>query len=351
FSYHLGIETRLGWEIIFRDIRFLFAIPAYLILRRYPPPRWLFWLALGTGTLVIFGAALVDYLEKTGGWRASGGTISIVFGHLCAATGLLSASGAVFLRDRWQRLLLLCAVVAAVIAAILSGTRGAWLALLCMGGLLFLLWWWRAGWQQRLISLLVLAVLAGVAATWLYKPLASRLQVAAVQWGGYHTVQQQITKLDLPVTGCINQPDFLQAYAAHFRRTKRNLVQIKIVNAGRLATLGCPWANAIRLHNIGDKSDWSSTPGRSIAETYKAPAQAVFWVKGRGSIQFGGTNASRTRINTKTWQRLELKFPRARWPAVLTFILGKGQTLDIAPVQIMPGEYTYFYTGSSIGSR
>lgn len=350
-SYSLGIKTRLGWEIIFRDIRFLFAIPLYLILRRYPLPRWLFWLALAIGALAAFGGALVDYLEKIGGWRASGATISIVFGHLCVAMGLLSASGAVFLHDRWQRLLLLCALVAAIIAIILSGTRGAWLALIGAGGVLLLFWWWRTGWRQRVLSIAVFIGLMVMASLFLYKPVVSRVHAGIDQWQAYRATQQQLADLDLPATGCLNQPAFLRTYAANFRRTARDMTQITVVEAKQLTTLGCPWQGAIRLHNIGDRSDWPSTPGRSISQIHNAPAHAVFWVKGRGSVQFSGTKESRTRINAKTWQRLELDFPNARWPTVLTFILGKGQTLELAPVQVTPGEYTYFYAGSSIGSR
>lgn len=350
-SYILGIQTRLGWEIIFRDIRFLFAIPAYLAIRHYPPPRRLVWLALPVAGFAMLGGGLADYLGKTGGWRASGSTIAIVFGHLGVTVALACVAGVLFLRGRFERVLAMAGFIAAVAAIMLSGTRGAWLSLLVLGGALLLLWWRQVAWRQRMLSVAAAGILAAAAGFLLYKPLVSRMNEAVDQWHSYQAANTRLAEFENSTTGCINHAAFLEFYAGQFRRSKRDLTQIDVIKDPAIAEHGCPAGSVIRLRNTGDRSDWLTTPRRAIAESENAPARAVWLVRGKGAVQFGGTRDSRTPIDSESYRRFELAHPQARWPTVATFILRKGESLYLAPIQIVPGEYTLLHASSSVGSR
>lgn len=99
-----------------------------LIVLLRPSPRS-FWFGLFVGTLGAAGFAVYQkfYLLMP---RAEGFSMPITFGNVAIAMALMSLAGIqVFSKTRWAALPYI-AFVAGVVASILSGSRGGWLALL-----------------------------------------------------------------------------------------------------------------------------------------------------------------------------------------------------------------------------
>lgn len=103
-----------------------FGIGVILLLR--PDPRW-FWFGLFAG---IIGATSFAFFQRFVLMmpRAEGFSMPITFGNLAMAMGLMSLAGIQpFSKTRWMALPYLAFFVG-VVASILSGSRGGWLALL-----------------------------------------------------------------------------------------------------------------------------------------------------------------------------------------------------------------------------
>lgn len=112
--------------------RYLLAVPALLLVMAYPPKLAWWWhgVALGGLTTGLLAAwqALVE-----GAGRATGLTQTIQYGNISLLLGLLCLAGLIWAREQRHRHLwsawLLCGAMAGVLASLLSGSRGGWLAI------------------------------------------------------------------------------------------------------------------------------------------------------------------------------------------------------------------------------
>ena len=147
-----------------KPLKILMTLPCLLYLAQRPPQvRWL-WHGVVVGAIGAVGIALHDawiHLEavRDGWFRANGYTNAIQFGNIALLLGVISICGwnAVNVnRLRW-RIWLLVGFGSGLLASLLSGARGGWLALLLLGGLgtMHLL---TAGHWRRVLLLTALAV-------------------------------------------------------------------------------------------------------------------------------------------------------------------------------------------------
>lgn len=149
-----------------RPLRFLLALPALLLLLRFPPRAGAVWAGLAVGGIAAGGWAgwqkLIEGVE-----RAGGHTYVIQFGNISMLSAILCAAGLgwAFQQRRataWAALLAL-GIVGGVLGSLFSGTRGGWVGIPVVLWVLYrgygrdLSLRWRGG---ALLAVLVVGVLA-----------------------------------------------------------------------------------------------------------------------------------------------------------------------------------------------
>lgn len=353
-SYTFGIQTRLGWEILFRDIRFAFAIPAYLALRHYPPSLPLAALALALGGLLAGGDALWGYLAaRQPGWRAEGDTISIVFGHLCvpAAGALLWFALAERLAG-WQRLVCAAGFAAATLAVVLSGTRGAWLAWLAVVGAALAWYCWWAAWRERALVAGAVALLGALVLLFAWQPVERRITLATKDLRYYWQTEQALAAHDAELlkTGCIGSRAILEQLKAHVLPRGKARVETGVVKAADFpASEDCAATHALRFANLSERhSAWVYLPLRSVVKQESDVMK--FWLRGRGALERAGDRESRRSFEASGWVEVEVKAEPSASPRPVV-VLTAGQALELVPVALSPGEYRYFHTFASFSAR
>src|SRR5690606_34865734 len=121
-SYFLGEQTRLGEQLLGRDIRFLGALAVFLVLARLALPERLLAAGFIAGGFVTGAVAVAEVLMAGPAHRAGGETISIVFGHLSALLFARNLAIAPFRRTARGRPAVAAAF--ALVAVTLASTRG-----------------------------------------------------------------------------------------------------------------------------------------------------------------------------------------------------------------------------------
>lgn len=351
-SYNLGVKTRLGWEIIFRDIRFLFAIPIYIVLRRYPLPRSWFWLMLVIAGLAAVGVATVNYLSEQDGWRASGGTISIVFGHLMAGMTLICVAGILFLQGRGIRILVIAGALAGVLVIFLSGTRGALLSL--SGAIItlsFIGYKVFNGWRLSILVLLI-AIVAVIGMT--QAQLRTRIDNAVTESVAYFHNSKIVHQIPALVSaGCIKDYELMKNLENKITTWGSGKLVIRIIEDASVMASEfsdvCKTNHVFRVENISrEHTAWFYTASRSV--TPESACGAELLVRGQGSFQIAGKPDSRKVFDTGQYQKLELQCD-STYDHRLIGILPPGAQLYFIPIARYPGEYRFFYADSSVGAR
>lgn len=130
-SHLMNDSPSLGEQKLGRYARFLLLIPISLALIKYNPSPTYFWFGITTGGC---GAGLVaifqTWFSSTGNELATGSTHHILFGDLSLALAVIGAVGAIQFRSNFFNLrwFLATSVAFGIIASILSGARGSWIA-------------------------------------------------------------------------------------------------------------------------------------------------------------------------------------------------------------------------------
>lgn len=119
-----------------KPLKMLMTLPCLLYMAQRPPQsRWL-WHGLVIGALGAVGTALYEVFQhleawRAGGFRADGYTNAIQFGNIALLLGLLALCGwnvGAPRRALW-RAWLVTGFASGLLASLLSGSRGGWLAL------------------------------------------------------------------------------------------------------------------------------------------------------------------------------------------------------------------------------
>ena len=114
------------------SIRELLAVAVIGLIVLHRPRSEMFWYGLFVGTVGAAGLALFQRLVM-GMERSAGFNLSIMFGDIAVAMGLMAlASIKVFSRTRWA-MLPYVAFIDGLLTSVLSGSRGGWITLaICM---------------------------------------------------------------------------------------------------------------------------------------------------------------------------------------------------------------------------
>ncbi|GMQ90566.1 MAG: hypothetical protein BMS9Abin10_0961 [Gammaproteobacteria bacterium] len=184
FYFTVFVVTALinGWtdqqtRFLGREIRFLFIIPIYLMLRRYPDAG--VWLLRGgiIGALVILANSLYDVLIL-GKPFAEGAYSQLLLGPFAALLVIWLLTAWQLEHDRFFRRLIPFSAVAAFVSVALSGARGAYLGLLGLASI-----WLAMNLRGRRLALGALAAVAiTLAAVAILPTVAQRAGIAIAEF-------------------------------------------------------------------------------------------------------------------------------------------------------------------------
>ena len=129
-----GFDDQAAKKIA-KFILLIFIVPLYTWFRASRPSAAALWYGLMIGALASLAVGIYDVafdVYKPGYFgRAKGATHPIIFGDLALLMGMMCVAGVGWFRDRarWQIVLPMLALVAGVIASVLSLSRGGWVAI------------------------------------------------------------------------------------------------------------------------------------------------------------------------------------------------------------------------------
>lgn len=355
-AYLCGTETNLGFRVLGRYLRLLLLIPAYVALRRYTPPRWLVWSALVVGAVVAAGSALVQYVTSGGVERAAGDSLAITFGDLALLTGFLAAvmvpqvAGPV---RWWLRGAGIIGLAGGLIASVLSGTRGGWLAIPLLAALLIaavtrgLSHRWRFGAFAAAVA--IAAAVIAVPAT----GVQARIDEAIAGWHAYTQYRDNVAAV--PKSTCISSPVIAHGLAALAVVSDHHAARIEAVDdTASLQAAGfaaaCRGGTVLHVTNPGSH-DWTWVGISRIVTHADLPGFAGVIARGDGRVRIVGS--AEYRLHTQSYRKILLRGPASRYRDYVILGLGvpPGGELFVAPLELNPGAYRYFYTGTSVGAR
>ncbi len=358
-SYEFGRETYDGFRFLGRDLRFLLIVPVLILFRRYPPPAKTVFIGLAIGGLLTGTYALVEFLHAPAAYRAQAETdLPIMFGDLtaCIVLTLMAAYGLVVsARKTWLTVGFLLCLLLGLTAVILSGTRGAWVALLLLLPLLFGLLGRVT--HKRYLALILVSLLVLFAGTFAVSrtDVRNRLsQIAehiALYQTALHSLSSSRTQNIQDVPFCDDQRQFLQGWLAFSGRG--GTVHVEVIKDTMLDTtkqLGivCHDDYALQITTTKTSYGWISFP-RSVSGSRVAQSTHLL-VRGTGTVFLYGDSAQKIHINTQNYQITVLHSPPDSGTRVAV-VVAPGQNIWLVPVENYFGEYRYTLMDTSVGQR
>ena len=124
-----GDWSDTGVKKLEKHARILAFIPIYLLVRQSKPSEGTLWWGIAMGCFATGGQALYQHFVLHID-RVTGANNFIHFGNLTLIMGFMSLAGtSYFKRFKWGPLIPIAAFVCGVFASMLTGTRGAWIAI------------------------------------------------------------------------------------------------------------------------------------------------------------------------------------------------------------------------------
>jgi len=166
--------------------RFLFIVPIFMLFRYADIGQMPLWIGVLIGSWFAGGYALISYILEPG-VRVSGSYHPIAFGHLSLVLAFMSIPARDELKKRNINVIIpASSFTMGIIAVVLSGTRGAWIAIPALGVILF----YYSGYYFRLMNRLVFSVLIILFFIGIYHipaiPVAERMNVFFEELILYH---------------------------------------------------------------------------------------------------------------------------------------------------------------------
>lgn len=348
-GFFLGEQTRLGEQLLGRDIRFLGAVPVFFAVRALRPPKSLLVAGIACGGVLAGVVAIGQVaLQADPAGRAGGESLSIVFGHLCAALAAVNLALATRLagNPRW---LVLAGGAGAILAVVLSGTRGAVLTVLVVGGVLAVAW---CGRRWRRWAAVALGVAGGGVAL-LLTPAADILGARFAE--GIDNLERHVQaraflqdfSWPAETPACLDAPELLDWMLASGSIELSGGATARVVEpAPAFATAACAGRAFLRFQNPGREHATIRLPERSTPPDRNGGALLV---RGEGELRLPGSSF-RARVETQLPQRLA---PAATPgpPPRHVLVLGPGERLDVLFIRTVPGEYRFMDGVDSINAR
>ncbi len=360
-SYEFGQATYDGFRFLGRDLRFLLIVPVLVLFRRHPPPAKTVFIGLAIGGLLTGTYALVEFLHAPAAYRAQAETdLPIMFGDLTASIVLMLAAAyglVVSARKLWLTAGYLFCLLFGLTAVILSGTRGAWVALLLLLPLLFGLLGRVT--HKRYLALIVVSLLVLFAGALAISrtDVRSRLSHVVGQIALYRTALRTLPSdwkdnaRDLPF--CNDQRHFLGGWLSFNQQggpgeIAAHVVPDPMLIKTKLSDIKCQDGYALHITNNGKGSGWTGFP-RTVMHTH-SPQVTHLIVRGNGIVFLYGRGAQQININTRHYRIYTLHGPAGSGQSVIAELV-PGQSLWLVPVDGYYGEYRYTLVSTSIGQR
>jgi len=358
-SYEFGQATYAGFRFLGRDLRFLLIMPVLVLFRRYPPPAKAVFIGLAIGGLLTGVHALVGFLHEPAGYRAQAETdLPIMFGDLTTSIVLMLGASyglVVAARKWWLVAVYLGCSLFGVTAVALSGTRGAWVALLLL--LPLLLGFLSRVTHKRYLALIVVSLLALFAATLAVSrtDVRSRLGQVAKQIALYRTALQSLPLYRMQnvrdVPFCDDQHQFLQGWLSLSWGSSTLAVEVTkdtMLFVKKQLDVTCYDGYALHIAaptNLGGGINFPrSVTGKHLSQSTR------LLVRGAGTVFLSGKDAQQVHINTQNYQMVILRSPSDTGTHVAANV-NPGRELWLVPVDSYFGEYRYTLMNTSVGQR
>ncbi|WP_150914426.1 O-antigen ligase family protein [Marinobacter halotolerans] len=168
-------------------LRPLWAIPILFLFIRVRMAESLLWFGVALGAIAVGLSALYEYLMVDHYVRADGATSAVTFGNTALLMGIMSAIGIPYFRKLGKPWIILPAValMLGLLASLLSGTRGGWVALPAL--VLLLLWHFsRTGYAKAsLTTAVILAIGIGSVLLLPQTGVTDRVELAVTEFNRY----------------------------------------------------------------------------------------------------------------------------------------------------------------------
>lgn len=168
-------------------LRPLWAIPILYLFIRVRIAEALLWFGVALGAMVVGLSALYEYLVVDHYIRADGATSAVTFGNTALLMGTISAVGVPYFRKFGRPYLIIpvLALMLGLLASLLSGTRGGWVALPAL--ILLLLWHFRRVGYTRasLVTAIILAIGIGSVLVLPKTGVTDRVGLAVTEFNQY----------------------------------------------------------------------------------------------------------------------------------------------------------------------
>lgn len=170
-----------------RRIRLLFIIPIFFLLKRIKIGQTVFWYSVCSGAAVAGIYALVNKLWLFPGMRVSGSYHSIAFGDLAIVMAFMSLTSLGFFlkKNNTYIVIPIVAFLLGVIACLLSGSKGAWIAFPAFAVIIFFYLGNRTRIWVRLLLCLTACILIFSAYHIPATGIADRIQAMKKEWSDY----------------------------------------------------------------------------------------------------------------------------------------------------------------------
>jgi O-antigen ligase len=207
FSFSLNLALGLledpRLKHIEKEFRFLGFIPLYILFRHVKLEERALWSGILGGAAISGAYALLSYYWLHPGVRVSGAYHAIAFGDLSMALAFMSIPAAEYFKRSggWRRYLPYLAFVLGLVAAILSGTRGAWVAI---PALTLYIFFFSGLFPKRRVGAILLAailVLSAVSITNQMVEISERVRLVIAEIEQYRDGERSLTSTSARIEG------------------------------------------------------------------------------------------------------------------------------------------------------
>lgn len=357
-SYILGDQTDTGFKMIGRSLRIPLIIPAFLACRRYLTQKTWFFAGLVVAAFATLFIALGQSIQAPESVRASGVAQAIPFGDLSISIAFMAAAFAFIWRPKRKQLRYLlagAAISSGLIASILSGTRGGWVAVPVLLLITALVFSRNSG--KRGIKVFVLTCMFVVVALLLAPRdlVLGRSKDTLDNLQSYFGYLQLAHNNDVVRHGCLNDPLFLKMTQDSINSIYHTRLLVTVIDdsaaleaAGLLH--GCQSGQVLRVVNPSKTQNAALYLRRDTSTAFGNQTIEVI-VRGRGSISIEQSLDQRKApfdydVYKKVLYTQGVK--KLAWPY---FWLAPGGSAYLIPIQRYDGEYIFPFVTGSVGKR
>jgi len=185
-TYLFGDFTQVETKNLVRYLMFVGFLPVFLLIRKNGLPQNAFWYGVVIGAIIAGVVALTEiiFLDRS---RAGAAHNSIVFGDHALLLGILSLLSIPYLsrKNRYLALLPVLGFLSGMLASMLSGSRGGWVAVPVFLLIIAIYFTDLGSIKARASYILVFAILAVVAFSIPQTGIQNRINQAIVEINDY----------------------------------------------------------------------------------------------------------------------------------------------------------------------